>query len=157
MPATARQINITAEQVQAAAEGPKDGAAYAAIEVPGDYVATLKDVQDYDFRAKGKSFGWVFIFDIMGCDFKEYISFGENARWKLISTWEALGGDASVGVNNMDPNLLIGNEAGAHVDWQTDPAKLGENAVNYREIKYLFPVIEDEAEAAGEEEVPAIL
>lgn len=157
MPATARQVGVTEEQIQSAAEGPKDSAAYSAITVPGDYVAVLKDVQDYDFRSKGKSHGWVFIFEIMGCEFKDYVSFGENARWKLIQTWEALGGDINVGVNNMDPNTLIGSEAGARVDWQKDPATLGENDVNYREIKYTFPIIEDEEEAAIEEEVPAVL
>lgn len=140
MPATARQIPITEEQLASASSGPKDSAAYSAIVVPGDYVATLKDVQDYDFRSRGKSFGWLFLFDIMGCEFKEYVSFSEEARWKLIQVWDSLGGDPEIGVNNMDPNILIGREAGAHVDWQTDPTLLGENDVNYREIKYLFPI-----------------
>ena len=141
MPATARQVNITDEQLKSAAEGPKGSAAYSAIVVPGDYPATLKDVQDYDFTSRGKSKGWLFIFDIQGCEFREFASFAENARWKLIQIWEALGGSPESGINNLDPNTLIGLVAGAFVDWQKDPASLGENEVNYREIKYLFPIV----------------
>lgn len=144
MPATARQINITEDQAVSAV-GVRDTGTYSAIQVPADYVATLKDVQDYDYRSRDKSHGWLFVFNIMGCEFKEHVSFSENARWKLIQVIESLGGDISVGINNLDPNLLIGNEAGAHVDWQKDPSTLSENEVNYREIKYVFSVPSDEA------------
>ncbi|NIT79244.1 MAG: hypothetical protein GWN58_12860, partial [Anaerolineae bacterium] len=56
MPATARQLNIPAAEVASSRSG---GGAYAEIEVPGDYEVTLLDVEDYDKRAEGKSYGWV--------------------------------------------------------------------------------------------------
>lgn len=150
MPATARSLDIPQEVLDK--RGGQGGGAYSAIPVPSDQIATLVDVNDYDKRAAGKSHGWVWKFMVLGAEFEEYTSF--TAKWKIDQVITALGGDVSVGINNIDPNLYIGLEAGAHLDWQRDPNTLGENESNFREIKYFFPLADEpEAEAAPEPEV----
>lgn len=152
MAATARQIPIG--EADLAGDG---GGAYASLEVPGDYEAVLKDVSDYDYRAKGKSYGWIFTYSVetpMGgsVDFLVHLSFGENARWKLTETLLAHGEDLSVGLNTVDPNGLIGDVVGAHIDFQKDgdgqPGK-------YREIVKVFSLAnEPEAEFGVDEQAP---
>lgn len=141
MAATARQIPLTGEDLESTGAG-----AYAELEVPGDYEAVLVDVQDYDKRAAGKSFGWIFIYDVetpngSKVQFKSYLSFGPNARWKLVEYLSAHDVDLEEGLNSVDPNALIGDMIGAHIDFPRD-----ENDVptsKYREIRQAFSLAEE--------------
>ena len=138
MPATARQIPITEEDL-APSEG---GGAYAELEVPNDYEAVLKEVSDYDKTKQGKSKGWVFEYDVEtpsgnAVTFKTWLSFGQNARWKLIQVLEAHDVDLSAGLNEVDPNALIGDVVGVHIDFPRDP-ETDEPTSKYREIRQHF-------------------
>lgn len=151
MPATPRNIPITPEDVEAAQRGPSEYS-YADIEVPGDYVATLVDVNDH-ITDNGES--WKFTFEIMGCPFDEYTSFNKNARWKLMQVVQALGFpiEQEESLADFDPNAYIGTDVGATVDWQHDIET--HDGPNYREIKQLYSldgvdVVEDEEEGAQE-------
>ncbi len=147
MPATARKITVTEESKASGGQG----GAYAAIEVPGDYELTLAEVSDYD-KGGGRR-GWVFTYTLDGLPFKQYFSFSEAARWKLVEMMEAhLGRELDTGeVSEFDPNDYVGDVVGGHIDWQDDPDTLPEGAKNYREIKTLFTLLES---PVAEEETP---
>lgn len=150
MAATARQIPVAENDLTG-----DGGGAYASLEVPGDYEAVLKDVLDYDYRDKGKSYGWLFIYSVEtpiggSVDFSVHLSFGENARWKLIETLIAHGVDISLGLNTVDPNVLVGEVVGAHIDFQKDnDGKPGK----YREIVKVFSLVEEPPAVEG---LPAV-
>jgi hypothetical protein len=114
--------------------------------VPSDQIAKLVDVSDYD-KGENKR-GWKFTYEVLGAKFDEYISFNSAARWKLIQVAQAHGYPIEQGVNNIDPNLFVGTEVGARIDWEKDPSSLAEGESNYRTIKYLFPLSDEEEEAA---------
>lgn len=160
MTASARVLDITAEDIESA--GGNQGGAYAALEVPGDYVATLTDIEDFDNRAKGGAVGWRFHYEIEGLKFTEHISLSKQARWKLIDTFEAHGFPIDAGRMEIDPNVLIGTEVAARVDF---PKKFYDaspedqaNGKWYREIIYVFSLTPDEApeELVGAEEVSSL-
>lgn len=153
MAATARQIPVTAGDL--AGNG---GGAYASLEVPGDYELVLRDVEDYDYRAKGKSYGWLFLYDCEtpaggSVEFRVYVSFNENARWKMIEVLEAHGCDLSEGLNTVDPNALIGDVIGGHIDFPRDND--GNPTSKYREIRQVFSLAQ-EPELASPEVVAGI-
>lgn len=159
MPATPQTLRFPKELL----EKPLDPGArdydydYNDIPVPSDQLATLVDVEDYDKRDQGKSYGWIFTYEILGAPFTEYLSFGENARWKIREHLESHGVELEE-ISALDPNDLIGSVVGAHVDWQTDPDLLDADAPNYREIKYVFPASWfEQAEGEAEAEEPGVL
>lgn len=145
MPATPQKIDITAKDIEQAQRRESEYD-YSDIEVPGDYEATLVDVNDHETE-RGK--GWRFTFEIMGCPFDEYTMFSKKAKWKLLQVIEALGYPLEEGIADFDPNAYVGVVVGAHVDWQHDPDE--HDGANYREIKYVFPY--DPDEVAVEEDV----
>jgi len=133
MVATARQIPITDDDLNPT--GNAGGGAYAELEVPGDFEAVLKAVEDYDKRAEGKSQGWIFKYGVetpLGREvsFDVYLSFGDNARWKLIA-------DLEVGLANIDPNSFVGDTIGVHIDFPRDKVT-DEPTSYYREISSCF-------------------
>lgn len=156
MAATARQIPVSTEDLESKGSG--GGGAYASIEVPGDYEAVLAKVEDYDKRGEGKSWGWVFYYSVetpdgKNVEFKTYISFGQNARWKLIEVMEAHDADLSEGLNEIDPNAFVGDTIGAHIDFPRDP-DTDEPTSKYREIRSHFslakpPTSDDVGDSAG--------
>lgn len=146
--ATARQIPLSKDQLEG-----DGGGAYASIEVPGDYEVVLKEVSDYDYRAKGKSYGWLFVYDCEtptggSVPFNMYLSFGENARWKLVEVLRAHGVDLSEGMNSVDPNALVGEVVGAHIDFPRNDD--GEPTSKYREITEVFSLVEQPEPVAVE-------
>lgn len=152
MPATARQIPISDKDLEGSG-----GGAYAELEVPGDYEAVLKDVEDYDFTKKGKSRGWIFIYEVetpsgQTVEFKSFASFGINARWKLVEILNAheaeLTGGEEATLNNVDPNAFVGEIIGVHIDFPRDK-ETDEPTSKYREIKEHFSL----TEAPEEEDV----
>lgn len=145
MPATARRLNLTREDLERAKGG---GGLYSEIEVPGDYEAVLVDVNDYDNRFKGGTNGWIFEYEVTTptsqkqVTFKEWISFSENARWKLAQVFDAHEVDYSEGLDTVDPNELIGDAIGARIDFPRD--KDDEPTSKYREIVAFFPIVKDD-------------
>lgn len=142
MTATARQINVTAEDLA----GGQGGGAYAELEVPGDYEAILREVSDYDKRKEGKSWGWIFEYEVETpsgkmVTFKAWLSFGQNARWKLIEVLEAHDVDMSEGLNNVDPNALVDDVIGVHIDFPRDK-ETDEPTSEFRELRAFFPLTE---------------
>lgn len=144
MPATARQFAIT-EEALADAGG---GAAYASLEVPGDYTAVLNGVEDYDKSASGGGQGWIFSFLVEGLRFKYWIPFSEASRWKLIRAVQAFspsffedGGD----VTTIDPNAFVGQTVGARVDYENDddgnPIEGGRKIIHY-----IFEYVEESSD-----------
>ena len=143
MPATPRDLRVTAKDL----EGPPEysGGTYSEIEVPGDFEIILVDVEDYDKRDAGKTQGWKFLYQVDTstgpCDFNVYLSFAAKARWKIIDVFAAHGFDiATEGIHKADPNSLIGEKIGGHIDFPR--GKDGEPTNNYREIKEFFPLVE---------------
>jgi hypothetical protein len=144
MAATARQIPLTDEDIESSGGG---GGAYAQIEVPGDYEAVLVMVEDYDKRSEGKSFGWKFEYQVetpsgTTVSFYSYLSFSENARWKLVEVLKAHEVDLSDGLNTVDPNELMGEAIGVHIDFPRDND--GKPTSKYREIALHFPLADEE-------------
>lgn len=155
MPATPRRLSFPDELLERPLGPPEErDYDYNDIETPGDHLATLVDVEDYDKRDQGKSHGWIFTYEIKGAPFREYLSFSEKARFKIKEHMESHGVPLE-NLSDLDPNTLVGSVIGAHVDWQTDPDLLEEGEPNYREIKWVFPAdwFEDEADEAEEPEV----
>lgn len=156
--ATARKFEITDKDL--AGDG---GGGFGALEVPMDYEALLVRVDDYDYRDRGKSWGWVWHFEIEDLPFKVFTAFGTNARWKLIETVQVF--DALVtGINEVDPDSYVGMTVGAHVDFDTPADEWDGQSTRYREIKYLFPlntvpaaVTEATTEAVPEPDTPEVL
>ena len=141
MPATARQIPVTEEDLES-----QGGGAYAELVVPDDYEAVLVEVSDYDKTKQGKSRGWIFEYEVetpsgKAVSFKSWLSFGQNARWKLIEVLEAHEVDLSVGLNNVDPNALVDDVIGVHIDFPRDK-ETDEPTSPYREIKQHFSLAE---------------
>jgi hypothetical protein len=145
VPATARKINVTAEDL--ANEG--GGGAYAELNVPWDGPILCVDVNDYDKSAKGGTKGWLVDYKVTTdsgkeLDFSVHISFSAKARWKLIQWAEAHDILLEEGVNAIDPNDAIDTEAGGHIDFPRDDD--GEPTSKYREIQEFFPLAELEEE-----------
>ncbi len=116
MPATAAAFMITDDELADA--GP---ASYDAIEVPGDYTATLSEIIDYDKTEIGKTKGWEATFRVEGLPFKVWIAHSTAARFKLIEFVHAFR-PGFFDVRNddgssrpVDPNEFIGETVGAHV------------------------------------------
>ena len=164
MPATPLRVEITAKDI-AGLRKPREERDYDynVIEVPGDYEAILVDVNDHESTRTGNK-GWKFSYEVMGCPFDDYVMHTKSAKWKVLSTMEALGFPIEEGVENFDPNAYIGGVVGAHIDWQTPEEDLEDGAPNYREIKDIFSlegvdvVSEEEAidEDLAEDDVPAL-
>ncbi len=149
MPATARQIPVTEEDLA----GNSGGGAYAEIEVPGDYEGILRDVNDFDNSAKGGATGWIFEYEVEApsgkmVTFKVWLAFSQAARWKLVEALEAHEVDLTTGMNNVDPNSLIDDVVGLHIDFPRD--KDDKPTSEFREIRQLFVIPE-----APEADLPA--
>lgn len=157
MPATARQIPVTKEDLDGTSGG---GGAYAELVVPDDYEGVLRDVSDYDKRSQGKSHGWVFEYEVetpsgATVPFKSWLSFGDNARWKLIEVLEAHEADLSEGLNSVDPNAFINDTIGLSIDFPRDDED--EPTSKYREITYHFSLsAPPEAEEEPIKDVPPV-
>lgn len=145
--ATARQFTITDEMV--VEQG--GGAAYATLDVPGDYEAVLVSAEDYDKTSSGGGTGWVFTFLIEGLRFKFWVPFSDAARWKYIQAHEAFEPDfldqrdedglAPV----FDPDSHIGDSVAAFVDYENDDE--GERDENGRKIIVrIYPLVEEASE-----------
>jgi len=135
--ATARQVDITEEDIAKAKE-PRANGTWSEIEVPGDYEITLAAVEDYK---TAKSEGWIFIYHVQTstgpCELKEWVSLGQSARWKL-SQIAAAHGITSISILN--PDDLVGESIGGHVDWGKD-RETGEVS-SYREVKEYFALVD---------------
>ena len=150
MAATARQIPVTEDDLA----GSSGGGAYSELEVPGDYEAILRDANDYDKTSEGKSKGWVFDYEVETpsgamVSFKTWLSFGQNARWKLIEVLEAHDVELEAGLANVDPNSLIDDKVGVHVDFPRD-RDTDEPTSQYREIRQHFSLAEIPSEESTE-------
>lgn len=131
---TATPVTVTATEEDLA--GPVS--AYAAITVPYEGPATLSEADDYD---SGRTTGWVLTYTLDEFDlpFRYYVAMKDG--WKVIQVAEAHGLEVEPDVPvDIDPNALVGDKCNVRIDWQNDPDKLKEDEVNYREIKFLFPV-----------------
>lgn len=143
MPATARKIEIEAGDFSTGS------GAYAELDVPGDYEAVLSDVIDYDYRDRGKSFGWVFIYEVetpsgRAVPFNVHLSLGKNARWKIIEVAEAHGYEVEEGIINFDPNQFIGETVGVHLDFGTEKDENGNEVPSaYREVQSVFALVDE--------------
>lgn len=157
--ATAKQLRIEAADLE---EG--GGGAYAELEVPGDFDCYLSEVQDYEKNTTG----WMFRYMVETpsgeeVKFDVYLSFGKNARWKLVQVLRAHGVELDEGVISVDPDDLVGDAMIATIDFPRDDD--GEPTSKYREIRELFPQSstpgfgeDDEPDGrTGQEEEPEIL
>ena len=135
MPATARTLRFTEEDLSSGS------GAYAELDVPCDVPVRLADVLDYDKRTQGKSYGWIFRYMAETpsgneVKFDTYLSFGENARWKLVQVLRAHGVELE-DIVELDPNDLIGDKLIGHIDFPRDDN--GEPTSDYRELQEVFP------------------
>jgi hypothetical protein len=147
MVATARQIPLTDDDLAGSS-----GGAFAELDVPGDYEATLTDVNDYDKTAEGKSKGWVFEYEVetpsgATVPFSTWLSFGLKARWKMVEVLEAHDADLSAGLNDVDPNAHVGDVIGVHIDFPRDK-DTDEPTSQYRELRAHFSLAEEPSEEA---------
>lgn len=135
MAATARQIPVSKEDLDN-----DGGGLYASIQCPGDYEAVLLAVDDYDRRDSGKSFGWIFSYGVTSptgaqVPFNDFVSFSEKSRWRLLKVLDAFGVDISEGLNSVDPNLLVGDVVGVHIDWDENK--------KYRNIEDVYSLTDE--------------
>ena len=142
MSATPAAFMVTDEDLESAG-----APSYDAIEVPGDYEATLTAVEDYDKRDKGGSHGWIFTYRIMGLPFKMWVAHSPASRWKLIEVVHAHAPgffdvrDADGASKPVNPDAFVGSTVGAHVvlDSELDTPR--------RVIDYVFSMEEPEPTA----------
>lgn len=131
--ATAQQFEITEKDLA----GLKS---YDDLETPGDYEATLTEVEDYDKRDDGGSYGWKWTFEVEGLPFSEWTSFSPNARWKLLEILSAFGVEITEGVNNVLPDHFVESSIGVTVDWDPIDSKWDGVSPRYRRIASFYPV-----------------
>jgi hypothetical protein len=143
--ATARQFDVTQTQLESAERGAPS--AYADITCPGEHLATLVSVEDYD-KGEGRS-GWKWNITIQGAEFTVYTSFSEKARWKLIETVSAFD-PMEQGLATVNPDSFVGQQVGAKVVWSVKDEDWDGESIRYREIDYLFPAELFASLAAGE-------
>ena len=153
MPATARQIEFPQDLVDKQGQR-SEGGAYAELDCPSDHPATLIDVLDYDKRPE-KGWGWIFKYEVETpsgntVPFDEYLSFSDTARWKLIDTLTAHGFMVEGGIADIDPNAAIDSVVGARIDFPRGDD--GEPTSKYREIRWVFSLVDDVEEVVGTEE-----
>lgn len=146
--ATARVLKFTEDDLAGG------GGAYAELDVPCDVPVRLSKVADYDKRSEGKSWGWVFYYMAETpsgneVEFRTYLSFGENARWKLKEVLEAHGVQLVAGNLEIDPEELIDDVLVGHIDFPRN--KAGEPTSEYRELQAVYP---PSTEPAYAEEIP---
>ena len=140
MTATAQKLKITKEDFAGG------GGAHAELPVPADYEAELTDVEDYDYTDRGKTKGWKFFISVETptgnvAVFKKHASFSANSRGVLADNLTALGADLEEGINNVDPNALVGlQKFGVSIDFPRDDD--GEPTSKYREIQEIFSLVE---------------
>jgi len=137
--ATARIFHFTEEELNSAG-----GGAYAEFDVPCEAPVRLVKVEDYDKRDAGKSWGWVFHYNattpISGKEvsFRMWLSFMDNARWKLLEVLDAHGVDLDK-TTGVDPEDLIGDELIGLIDFPRD-RETGEPTSEFRELRKVYPV-----------------
>ncbi|MBW1942614.1 MAG: hypothetical protein JRJ51_07250 [Deltaproteobacteria bacterium] len=134
MAATARRLEF--DEDAAAGSGN-----WGAIQVPAQYPATLKSVEDYD---NGNTNGWIFTYEIgdTGLTTKTWITLSsKKALWYLVKVCEAHDYPIDVGLMEVDPNALIGDTVGILLDFDRDSD--GEPTGTFRNIQDLFPLPAD--------------
>lgn len=142
MPATPRKIRFTAKDLEGA---PKNtGGTWSEIEVGYDYELTLADVEDYDYRDRDKSMGWIFLYHVETstgpCEFKVFLALtSEGARWKLGDIMKAHELGPEIGVEDFDPNSIVGTKIGGHIEYGKD--RDGTES-RFREITAFFPLVD---------------
>ena len=101
MPATPSTIPFEADDF-------KERASYADL-TPGDYEATLTDVED--IVAGTGNPGWKFVFDVKGLPLYTRVYHQGGGKWKIREVFNALGQPIVAGapIGALDPNALIGN------------------------------------------------
>lgn len=150
MAATARVLRFTEEDLENVG-----GGAYAEFDVPCEAPIRLAKVADYDKRSEGKSWGWIFYYMAetpsgKEVEFRTYLSFGENARWKLTEVLDAHGVSLESGDLEIDPEDLVGDELIGLIDFPRD-RNTGEPTSEFRELRKVFPI---STEPAYAEEIP---
>jgi hypothetical protein len=133
--ATAQEFEITESEIAGAGS-------YDELETPGDYEAVLFAVEDYDKRAEGRSYGWIWTFHVEGLPFKEYTSFSPAARWKLVELLQAFGVEVDAGINTVDPDAFVGTAIGATVDWDPTDDKWDGTSPRYRRLARFFQLVD---------------
>ncbi len=100
MPATEHSTTITEDDT-------KERLSYDALE-PGDYQATLLDVEDA--TAKTGNYGWRFVFDVKGLPVKSTVWLKGGGGWKVREVFNALGHQLKPGdeVTAAMANSLVG-------------------------------------------------
>jgi hypothetical protein len=157
MAATARILKFTEEDLEGSG-----GGAYAELDVPCDVPIRLREVSDYDKRSEGKTWGWVFTYAAetpsgKEVDFRVWLSFGDNARWKLREILEAHGVALEAGNLELDPEDLVGDELMGHIDFPRD--NQGEPTSEFRELQTIYPPSVEPAfsEESDDDSEPAVL
>ena len=156
MAAQAREFIFSEAELEDAATPGGGGGGYGAIDVPKDYEAILRSVEDYDKTADGKTKGLVFSYGVDGgggeVPFNMYVAEGSKSAWKRLEIFAAHGIVPQAGVAfSFDPSGFIGDMVGVHIDYPRDDN--GEPTNNYREIRQIFAL---EAAPTAEAEVPTL-
>jgi hypothetical protein len=100
MPATPREITFTEDDF-------KERLSYDDL-TPGDYEATLIDVEDIE--ASTGNYGWGFIFQVKGLKLTSRVWLKGGGGWKVREVFNALGLPIAPGtpLANLNPNPLVG-------------------------------------------------
>jgi len=162
MSATPVQIPVSTEDLENAKSG---ASAYATLAVPADYRLKIAGAEDWLDKATKKVMGWVIGLTIseeagFGLPFKYFLSFEKERRTKIVRFFEAAGAPLGVGLNDSDPNTLIDNELGGRIDFPrkyyealavdggTPDKAVADLGPVYREVRYVFPLVEFEVVGA---------
>ena len=136
MAATGRRFEITEAQLLSNAN-------FDELEVPGDYLGVLIEVDDYDSGdAEHPKPGWKWTFLVEGLPFTEWTSFATAARWKLVQLMDAYGKELKEGLNDIEPNEYIGDRVGVTVDWDPTDEKWDGIETRYKRISRFFPLVQ---------------
>ena len=158
MAAQAREFIFTEKELIDASTpgGGGGGSGYGAIEVPGDFEAILRSVEDYDKTSEGKTKGMVWEYGVDGgggeVSFFMYVADGAKSSWKRLEIFAAHGITPQPEVAfNFDPAGFVNDVVGVHIDYPRDAN--GDPTSNYREIRQIFAI---EAAPTTETEAPTL-
>ena len=145
MPATPREVTFSEEDF-------KERLTYDDM-TPGDYRATLIDVEDAE--ASTGNYGWAFKFQVQGLTLTSRVWLMGRAGWKVREVFNALGAPVSPGteLSNLDPNSLVGRSCVVTVERRPyhDERKDEEgNLLTFVDIKRHTPMVSEDVADFGD-------
>ena len=113
---------------------------------PGTNDVELVSVKDHVGKTSGNP-GWKWTFKEIrsGETFDMYTMFSQKARWKLIEVLNAFGWESEDGLNDIDPNIYIGQIVTGEFDYQEeDEFSTSMGGPKYLELRRVYRQVSED-------------